>query len=64
MNKYVEKVMEKAIEIHGERVFQVDGIVGSVILVSGTVKGPVWMEGSRDEEVKLERKQGPCHTAW
>ena len=56
--------MEKSIEIHGERVFQVDGIVSSVILVSGTVKGPVWMEGSRDEEIKLGGKQGPCHTAW
>ena len=44
--------MEKAIEIHGERVFWVDGIVSSVILVPGTVVRPVWMEGRRDEEIK------------
>ena len=44
--------MEKAIEIHGERVFQVDEIVSLVILVPGTVMKPVWMEGSRDEEIK------------
>ena len=44
--------MEKAIEIHGERVLQVDEIVSLVILVPGTVMKPVWMEGSRDEEIK------------
>lgn len=34
------------------------------MLVSGTTKRPVWMDGSRYEKIRLEEKWRPYHKAW
>lgn len=60
----MNNVKEKVIRLPGGRMFQADGIVRVVMLVSGTTKSPVWMDGHRYEKIRLEEKWRAYHRAW